>query len=119
MTPEMQEMLDALGSRLGPMVEAAVTKIAGAGAKATAPVVTPDINMLDHYIQQLNGNAAPVVTADLDVEARLDALEQHVAALTVASGHSTTQAMVTAKVAAAGLPTVADLHHQAVDNASA
>jgi hypothetical protein len=102
MNAEMKELLEALGEKLAPMVDAAVKDaVAAAGGPLVASVADPVIDAVDAYVTQLLGGAAPTITAPQDPESRVTALEKHVAALTVASGHATSTAMTAVKTAAA------------------
>jgi hypothetical protein len=103
MNAEMKELLEALGAKLAPMVDAAVKDaVAVAGGPLVASVADPVIDAVDAYVMALMGTAPPAnaVAAPTDADSRMTALEKHVAALTVASGHASSSAMVATKVAA-------------------
>lgn len=103
MNAEMKELLEALGKQIAPMVDAAVKTAVAAASPIAAVVADPVIDAIDAYvIGLLNGTAPPAVTSTEDP---LVALQKHVAALTVASGHASSTAMLLAKKA---VPSVAD-----------
>src|SRR5271156_3221565 len=94
---EMKEMLEALGEQIAPLGDAAVKDaVQAAGGPLVASVADPVIDAVDAYVLQLMGSVVPAnaVAAPTDDASRLTALEKHVAALTVASGHATSSAMV-------------------------
>jgi hypothetical protein len=93
-----------LKSDILPAIDAAAKSAVASINPIVGVVAAPVIDEIDAYIAGLLGAAVPTVTAPVDVPSQITALQKHVAALTVASGHATTQAMVTAKVATAGLP---------------
>lgn len=110
-TDEMQTLFTALKADLGLFLKSEVLPAIDAAAKAAVAQVNPIVGVvaaplideIDAYVSGLLGNVMPAVTAPVDTASQITALQKHVAALTVASGHSTTQAMVTAKVATTAL----------------
>jgi hypothetical protein len=111
MNAEMKELLEALGKQIAPMVDAAVKDaVAATGGPLVATVADPVIDAVDSYVMSLMGTTAPAnaVAAPSDPDSRLTALEKHVAALTVASGHASSSAMTATKVAAVKIAPPAD-----------
>lgn len=103
MNSEMKELLEALGKQIAPMVDAAVKTAVAAASPVAAVVADPVIDAIDAYvIGLLTGGPPPAVTSTEDP---IVALQKHVAALTVASGHATSTAM---RVTKASVPSVAD-----------
>ncbi len=89
-----QAVVDAL-----PLV-ATAAKAAIADANPLAGLLaTPVIDEIDSYIAHLMnpGVPAPVVTAPTDTASQIASLQKHVAALTVATGVATSQALATSK----------------------
>ena len=100
MNKEMEEMLEALAAKMLPMVDAAVKSAVAIASPVAGVVAAPVIDAVDSYVQGLLTGIAPPVTSTEDP---IVSLQKHVAALTVASGHATSSAMVASKVAAAPL----------------
>lgn len=98
------DLMAFLKSDILPAIDTAAKAAVASASPAAAVVADPVIDIIDSYIAQLLGNAAPAVTADTSPASRLEAVEKHVAALTVATGHGTTAAMPNIKAAAAVLP---------------
>jgi hypothetical protein len=91
---EFTELLEALGKQIAPLVDAAAKSAVAAFSPVAAIVADPIIDAIDaHVIGLLNGGKAPAPTAPMDPESRVQALEKHVAALTVATGHGTSAAL--------------------------
>jgi hypothetical protein len=100
---EMKELLEALGKQIAPMVDAAVKTAVAAASPVAAVVADPVIDAIDAYvIGLLGGTEPPAVTSTEDP---IVALQKHVAALTVATGHASSTAMTIAK---ANVPSVKD-----------
>jgi uncharacterized membrane protein len=103
---ELETLGKSLLAQLLPTIEAAAKSAVASASPVAALLVTPLIDEVDAYVSGLLG--APVApTAPTDVASQIVSLQKHVAALTVATGHGTSQAMVTAKVATAALPAAA------------
>jgi hypothetical protein len=104
LSAEMQALLAALKADVLPeLIEAAktaATDAVEAASPVAAVIAVPVIDEIDAYVQGLLGNPVPVVTAPVDAVSQIKSLQQHVAALTVATGHATSAAMPTAKAIA-------------------
>jgi hypothetical protein len=102
LSTELQELLATLKADVLPELVTAATTAAQDAVAATLPaaavVVDPLIDLIDVEVQKLLG-VTVTATAPTDAASVQSQLVKHVAALTVASGHSTTQAMATAKAA--------------------
>jgi hypothetical protein len=101
MNAEMMELLKAFEEKLAPMVDAAVKSAVAIAAPAVAPIVAPIIDAVDALVIGMSGGTAPptATPAPTDTDSRLAALEQHVAALTISTGHGGSAAMVANKAA--------------------
>jgi len=108
---ELESLGKTLLASLLPTIEAAAKSAVASVSPIAAVVADPLIDTIDSYIAGLLGNPVPAVTAPTDPASQITALQKHVAALTVATGHATSQSMTTAKVAVTGLPT----HESMVD----
>lgn len=96
-----QAVVDAL-----PLVAAAAKSAVSDANPLAGLLAAPVIDEIDSYIAHLMnpGVPAPVVTAPVDVSSQIASLQKHVAALTVASGNATGQALATAKAVASVAP---------------
>jgi len=107
---ELKSIGEALLKQMLPTIEAAAKSAVAAASPLAAIIADPVIDEIDAYvISLLNGGVAPTVTAPTDPASQIAQLQQHVAALTVATGHGTSANMVTAKTAAGAVdaPTTA------------
>jgi hypothetical protein len=105
LSAEMRAALQEAVSALEPIVikaaQDAVTAALPPGVGAVAALaVTPVVDEIDALVAKLVGNTVPEVTAPTDPASQIASLQAHVAALTVATGHGTTSAMVTQKASA-------------------
>ena len=96
-----QAVVDAL-----PLVAAAAKTAVSDANPLAGLLATPVIDEIDSYIAHLMspGTTAPVVTAPTDVASQIASLQKHVAALTVATGTATSQALATGKAMASVAP---------------
>jgi hypothetical protein len=72
-----------------PMIDAAAKSAVSAANPVVGIVAAPVIDAVDSYVTGLLTGTAATITAPTDPASRLDAVEKHVAALTVATGHGT------------------------------
>jgi hypothetical protein len=100
---ELESLGKTLLASLLPTIEAAAKSAVASASPIVAVITDPLIDEIDSYISSLLGAAPPTVTAPVDTASQITALQKHVAALTVATGHATSQTMSTAKVAVAGI----------------
>lgn len=101
------ELLAMLKAELLPVIrdaaQVAVAAAAGSGNPIVAVAAPVVLDTVDTIVNALSGRAAPAGATDAptDVESRLTALENHVAALTIATGHATSAAFAAVKQATA------------------
>lgn len=95
MNAAYEELLKKLAADLLPTVDAAVKAAVGIASPVAGVVAAPVIDAVDSWVMKLLGVNPPTIAvpASDEVSDRVTALEQHVAALTVATGHSTSAIM--------------------------
>lgn len=95
MNAEYEMLLKKLAADILPMIDSAVKTAVGIASPVVGLVASPVIDAVDSYIMRLVGVTPPAnaESASTATDDRVTALEQHVAALTVATGHSTSQVM--------------------------
>jgi hypothetical protein len=101
---ELEGMFKAFAESLLPQIDAAAKAAVGAINPIAGIVAAPLIDEIDSYISSLLGNGALPVTAPTDPASQIKQLQQHVAALTVTTGHGTSAAMPINKAAAVVTP---------------
>jgi hypothetical protein len=110
LTDEMKAFLKALEAPMLEMAQAAITKVVPAKYAGPATVVLDAVDQAIHVANPsvpavLKSNDIPTANAEVVADpiaaltARVSALETHVAALTIATGHDTSAQMVAVKSA--------------------
>lgn len=101
-----ENLLKRLGADLLPIIADAAKAAIATASPVAAVIADPVLDEIDAYVvQMLNpGTAAPAVTAPTDVASQIMSLQKHVAALTVATGHGSSAAMVQNKASPVAVP---------------
>lgn len=102
---KLEEMFAAFAAKLMPTIDAAAKAAVAAANPVAGMLAAPAIDAVDVWVLKLLGQDVPAGTPPVstDPQDTLDTLVKHVAALTVATGHATSQAMVTQKTVAANV----------------
>jgi hypothetical protein len=105
---ELESIVKGVAAQVAPLIDTAAKAAVQAASPIAAVVADPLIDAIDSYIVGLlDGPAAmPAVTAPTDTASQIQQLQQHVAALTVATGHGTSAAMPIIKQAAVAVKAV-------------